>query len=122
MANFVNASRSFDLNYSANAELSAEISDERFAVDIVEFGFRLVPSKRQLHPIVRIVLRFYLVDDPDQYVVYRGDSDVYDDAFAELIRFGSMDRIEIRVEDETLLREMINAFDNSKFEVKISVK
>lgn len=122
MANFVNESSVCALNYSANAELSAEILDERFACEIEDFDFRLVTSKRQLHPIVRIVLRFYLVDDIDQYIIYRGDSDVYEDTFAELIRFGAMDRIETNVKDENLFREMINAFDDSKFEVKISMK
>ena len=122
MSNFVNESSVCSLNYSASAELSAEILDERFACDIVEFNFGLTTSKRQLHPIVRIVLKFYLVDDPDQYIIYRGDSDVYEDTFAELIRFATMDRIETNVKDESLLREMINAFDDSRFEVKISMK
>ena len=122
MPNFVNESSVCALNYSASAELSAEILDERFACDVVEFKFRLTTSKRQLHPIVRIVLKFYSVDDLDQYIIYRGDSDVYEDTFAELIRFAAMDRIETNVKDESMLREMINAFDDSKFEVKISTK
>lgn len=122
MPNFVNESSVCALNYSASAELSAEILDKRFACDVVEFKFRLTTSKRQLHPIVRIVLKFYLVDDLDQYIIYRGDSDVYEDTFAELIRFAMMDRIETNVKDESMLREMINAFDDSKFEVKISMK
>ena len=122
MSNFVNESSVRSLDYSASAELVAEILDERFSCDIVEFNFRLVTSKRQLHPIVRIVLRFYLVEDPDQYIIYRGDSDVYEDTFAELIRFASMDRVETNTRDEAMLREMIDAFDDSKFEVKISMK
>ena len=122
MPNFVNESSVCALNYSASAELSAEILDERFACEIEDFDFRLVTSKRQLHPIVRIVLRFYLVDDIDQYIIYRGDSDVYEDTFAELIRFGAMDRVETNVKDENLFREMIKAFRETKFEVKISMK
>ena len=122
MSNFVNESSVCALNYSASAELSAEILDERFACDVVEFKFRLTTSKRQLHPIVRIVLRFYLAEDPDQYVIYRGDSDVYEDTFVELIRFAAMDRLETNVKDEEILSEMINVFDDSKIEVKISMK
>ena len=122
MSNFVNESSVCPLNYSASAELSAEILDERFACDVVEFNFRLATSKRQLHPIVRIVLQFYIADDSDQYIIYRGDSDVYEDTFVELIRFASMHRVETNVKDEVMLREMIKAFDDSKFEVKISMK
>lgn len=122
MANFVNESSVCSLDYSASAELVAEILDERFACDVVEFNFRLATSKRQLHPIIRIVLRFYLADDPDQYIIYRGDSDVYEDTFVELIRFASMDRVETNTRDEAMLREMIDTFDDSKFEVKISMK
>lgn len=122
MANFVNESSVCSLDYSASAELVAEILDERFACDVLEFNFRLVTSKRQLHPIVRIVLRFYIADDSDQYIIYRGDSDVYEDIFVELIRFASMHRVETNVKDEVMLREMIKAFDDSKFEVKISMK
>ena len=122
MANFVNESSVCSLDYSASAELVAEILDERFACDVLEFNFRLVTSKRQLHPIVRIVLRFYIADDSDQYIIYRGDSDVYEDTFVELIRFASMHRVETNVKDEVMLREMIKDFDDSKFEVKISMK